>query len=159
MKKNNLFKQKFSGKLCEMNCRAQNAIELCNCKPFFYPFIGKCCCSLSSIAYMHKTNAELEMPVDGNLDNQKLLSISDAPECKIDGYLCLHQNTWPIWTLRSCKCPASCIHHSYIEQSKSLRQWSIYEGIPFKSYLFAYFPMNLQRSCCFDCIIKMIIIF
>lgn len=53
---NNSFTQKFSGKLCEMNCRAQNAIELCNCKPFFYPFIGKCCCLISSIPNIYKTS-------------------------------------------------------------------------------------------------------
>ncbi|XP_031616334.1 sodium channel protein Nach-like [Contarinia nasturtii] len=76
-----------SGKLCEMNCRAKNALELCNCKPFFYPFV-------------------------------------DGPECKLTGYLCLHQKSWPMWTLRDCKCPLNCAHYSYIEQSRLIREWS-----------------------------------
>ncbi|XP_055307141.1 sodium channel protein Nach-like [Sitodiplosis mosellana] len=78
---------KFNGKLCEMNCRARNALELCNCKPFFYPFV-------------------------------------DGPECNISGYLCLHQKSWPMWTLCGCKCPSSCFYYSYTERSRENREWS-----------------------------------
>lgn len=54
---------------------------------------------------------------------------SDAPDCKINGFLCLHKETWPDWTLRKCECPASCTHHSYIEQSKMIRQWCVLYAI------------------------------
>lgn len=71
------------------------------------------------------------------------MKIADAPECEIDGLVCLHQKTWPIWTLRDCECPVSCVHFSYIEQTKIFRQWYVCcLQMLYQSYLHVFHTFN-----------------
>lgn len=101
--------QKYSGKLCELKCRAESAKDLCGCIPFYYPFVGKLVCILLncfSIFYISSICLNL-----------------DGPECTLTGLICLQQHTWPVWNLRSCKCLTSCVHYKYLENDVRRRLW------------------------------------
>lgn len=47
-----------------------------------------------------------------------------------------------MWTLRSCKCPLSCIHYLYTEQSRDIRERLRFKSIPFILNIFLTFSLH-----------------
>ena len=91
-----------------MKCRIETALNICKCKPYFYPSFGK-----YSVNYSFLKEINLKY------------FFLDGPECTVEGLICLEKKSWPTKSVNQhhCRCMKSCTEVNYMENNFEKRVW------------------------------------
>lgn len=104
----------YSYNACNLVCRANAAIKLCGCRPYYYPFMSE------TTFYGRKSNI------------LAISLLSDGTSCTPRGMLCLGMKKWQQDSnTNACGCSKTCIEIVYTQNSLKKINWAVDGGIPF----------------------------
>ncbi|CAO1391230.1 unnamed protein product [Diamesa serratosioi] len=102
----------YSYNACNLVCRANAALRLCGCRPYYYPFMS------NSLSFNLITKILM-----------RFIAI-DGTSCSPSGLLCLSVNGWPK-SVKRCGCVKTCAEIVYTQGSLKKINWAVDGGVSF----------------------------